>query len=160
MDEGIIFGDGREGPHKYALAPDSIAMIYGEVRDKVKEGFTEVVCLDKIDQLLRIEEWAHLKISPLAMFPHKSLKYRAILDVSFTLKIFGMEITSINENTVVTDPQHSISRLGSVLPRLIKSVARVPLDNGNMLFSKLDINDGYRRIVVERGRYLIVCMSS
>jgi len=144
----------ERGPNKSALALDAIATMNDEVRDKVKEGFAEVVYLDEINHLLGTEEQTHLKISPLTMVPHKSRKYRAILDLSFALKIFGMEIPSVNENTVVTAPQHSMSQMGSVLLRLIELVVRAPLDNGNMLFSKLDIKDGYWRMAVERGRHL------
>ena len=88
------------------------------------------------------------------MVPHKSRRFRAILDLSFSMKIHGMEIPSVNGNTVVTAPQHSMSQLGSVLPRLIESVARAPVEQGNMMFSKLDIKDGYWRMMVEYGKHL------
>ena len=95
-----------------------------------------------------------LKISPLAMVPHKSRKYRAILDLSFSLKIFGMEIPSVNKNTTITAPQHSMYQLGGVLPRLIEAVSRAPADDGDMVFSKPGIKDGYWGMVVENGHNL------
>ena len=110
-----------------------------------------MVYLDQIENLLGIEEWRHLKLSPLAIVPHKSRKYRAILDLSFSLKIFGMEIPSVNNNIFITATQHSMNQLDSVLPRLIEAVAKAPLEDGNMVFSKFDIMDGYWRMIVERG---------
>lgn len=136
----------RRVPHKSALEPDAIDMMHAEVKDKIKEGFVEMVYLDEIEDALGSDKWEHLKISPLAMVPHKSRKYRAILDLSFSLKLFGMTIPSVNEETVVTAPQHSMRELGSVLPRLIQAVATAPVDKGNMVFSKLDIKDGYWRM--------------
>ena len=144
----------KRGPHKSALEPDAITMMHAEVQDKVKEGFAEVVYLDEIEGALGSGKWEHLKISPLAMVPHKSRKYRAILDLSFSLKVFGMTIPSVNEETIITAPQHSMRQLGSVLPRLINAVATAPVNKGNMVFSKLDIKDGYWRMVVEEGRHL------
>ena len=143
----------NKGPHKSALEPDAIRMMHAEVEEKVKDGFAEVMFLDEIEPLLESEEWRHLKLSPLAMVPHKSRKYRAILDLSFSLKIFGMEIPSVNDATVITAPQQSMAQLGSVLPRLIEAVATAPVDKGNLVFSKLDIKDGYWRMVVEQGRH-------
>ena len=133
----------ERGPHKSALEPEAIAMMHVEVDEKVKGGYDEVVYLDQIKHLLGTEEWQHLKLSPLEMVPHKSRKYRAILDLSFSLKIFGMEIPSVNDNTVITTPQHIMNQLGSVLPWLIEAVAKAPLEGGNMVFSKVDIKDGY-----------------
>ena len=110
--------------------------------------------MDEIEHLLETTEWVHLKISPIAMVPHKSRKYRAILDLSFSLKVCGMEIPSVNENTSFTALQHIMHQLGKVLPRLIESVDRDPVEDGNMLFSKLDIKDGYWKMIVERAKHI------
>jgi len=83
------------------------------------------------------------------MVPHNSRKYQVILDLSFILKIFGMEIPSVNNNTVITAPQHSMRQLGQVLPRLIESVAHAPTANDHIMFSTLDIHNGYWKILVE-----------
>ena len=96
-------------PHKSALEPEAIAMMHVEVDEKVKRGNVEVVYLDQIKHLLGTEEWQHLTLSPLAMVPHKNRKYSAILDLSFSLNIFGMEISSVNDNTLITAPQHSMN---------------------------------------------------
>jgi len=53
-----------------------------------------------------------------------------------------MERSSINDATTITAPQHGMGQLGSVIPRLIETVAAAPLNQGNLMFSKLDINYG------------------
>jgi len=86
--------------------------------------------------------------------PRKLRKCWAILDFSFLLKIYGMEVPSVNEITVITALQHSMAQLGQVLPRLIVAVARAPAANGGIIFSKLYIKDGYWRMVVKNGHHL------
>jgi len=65
-----------------------------------------------------------------------------------------MEIPYVNEDNSFTAPQHSMRKVGNILPRLIESVARAPVEDGNILFSKLDMKDGYWRIIVKKGRNL------
>jgi len=149
-----IMAAAERGPHISALAPEAIAMMHTEVEAKVKGDFAEVIYLDVIEDVLGDEEWTQLKISPLAMIPHKSRKFRAILDLSFGLKVFWMEIPSVNEATHITAPQHSMRNLGYVLPHLIAAVAAAPDDEGDMVFSKLDIKDGFWRMIVHHGQYL------
>ena len=137
----------ERGPHASALIPEAIKMMHAEVEAKVKEGYAEVVYLDEVEHLLETEEWGQLKISPIAMIPHKSRKFRAILDLSFELKVHGITIPYVNAATTITAPQYSMRNLGSVLPRLIAAVAAAPLHDGAMVFSKLDIKDGFWRMV-------------
>jgi hypothetical protein len=44
----------------------------------------------------------------------------------------------------------SMAELGNVLPRLIFAVATTPNAQGPILFSKLDIKDGYWRMVIPK----------
>ena len=46
-----------------------------------------------------------------------------------------------------------MGQLGLVLPHLIQAVAAAPLDQDNLMFSKLDIKDGYWRMVVQDGNH-------
>ena len=94
------------------------------------------------------------KKSPLAMVPHKNRKFLSILYLSFSLRVFGMEIPSVNEATHTTAPQHSMHNLGSVLPQIIAVVVAVPAHEGGMVFSKLDIKDSFWRMIVEHSQYL------
>ncbi len=69
--------------HVLALEPDTIAQIQIEAQEKEQQG------------VVRIYKWGELKkkipkklkLSPLVMIPHKSRKYRAILSLSFGLKV-------------------------------------------------------------------------
>ena len=63
--------------------------------------------------------------SPLAMIPHKSCKYRAILDLSYQLLVAGYLLPSVNKATRDCAPEEAISQIGSVLPRIIEALARV-----------------------------------
>lgn len=73
------------------------------------------------------------------MIPHNSWKHRAILDLSFQLKLLGSLMPSVNGATTQTAPQYSMNELGRVIQRLVAPA---------FLFSKLDINDGFWRIQV------------
>ena len=81
-----------------------------------------------------------LKISPIAMIPHKSRKYRAILDLSFQLLVGGCRLPSVNDATFAQAPAAAIDQLGNVIPRIIEAMALAP--EGKLLFFKLDIKDG------------------
>ena len=66
-------------PHVSALDPDAIEKIHVEAKQKAEQGFATI-------HKWRDLQWklpAALKLSPLAMIPHKSQKYCAILDLSF-----------------------------------------------------------------------------
>ena len=74
-----------KGPQTSALEDDAISKIQAEAREKVKQGFATIVWWDDIKQ----NPPSNLKMSPLAMIPHKSRKYREILDLSFELNVAG-----------------------------------------------------------------------
>jgi len=129
-----ILAAAERGPHMLALLPESIEVMHAEVAVKVKEGFMEVLYLDEVEHLLGMDEWRQLKISPIAMIPHKSRKFRGILDMSFELKVHGMTIPSVNAATNITAPQYIMRNLGCVLPRLIAAVVAAPVCDGSMVF--------------------------
>eukprot|EP00956_Cyclotella_meneghiniana_P024897 scaffold50778_cov74-Cyclotella_meneghiniana.AAC.1 len=64
----------ERGPHVSALEPDAIEQMEQEIAEKQKQGQVKVVLWDDIKD----NPPAQLKVSPLAMIPHKSRKYRAI----------------------------------------------------------------------------------
>ena len=139
----------RRGPHQTALEPDAIDQIWNEAHEKQEQGFARIVLWDDIKD--RINDYPQLKVSPLSMIPHKSRKYRAILDLSFKLRIAGMALPSVNEATIKTAVQEAMNQLGTVLPRIIEAVANAPEEDGDILFAKLDIKDGFWRMVVPEG---------
>ena len=134
------------GPHTSALKPDAIEQIQVEARDKAAQGFATIYKWDELRKNLpRL-----LKLSPLAMIPHKSRKYRAILDLSFALQVAGYDLPSVNEATKDTAPEEAIEQIGTVLPRLIEAFANAPPGEALRLM-KLDITDGFWRMVCAEG---------
>ena len=136
----------KRGPHPSSHGQDAIQEIQKEAREKAAQGFVRIVKWDDIKKDL--DKYPKLKISPLAMIPHKSRKFRAILDLSFRLKVFGIEIPSVNEATEKLAPQHAMAFMGTTLKRIIEAIATSSTDEGDILFSKIDIKDGFWRLSV------------
>ena len=140
----------RKGAHVSALYPVARKVLREETMEKVKEGFAKIV---KFGDLLR-DMPKKLKISPVAMIPHKSRQYRAILDLSFNLEMNGKKMSSVNDGTVSTAPQHSMNELDRVLNRMISLIASAKNETQPFLFSKLDISDGFWRVKIRNeGRW-------
>ena len=81
------------------------------------------------------------------MIPHKSRKYRSILDLSFALKAAGWDLPSVNKETKETSPAEALDQVGTVMPCIIEALATDPLSKDSVLWSKLDIKDGFWRMV-------------
>ena len=102
------------GAHRSALDPLASKELLKETVEKVKKGFTNIIRYWNIKD--RLPEY--LKISPVAMIPHKSRRFRCILDLSFCLTIDGTKIPSINSKTTQKASENSMNKLGRVLERL------------------------------------------
>ena len=92
-----------------------------------------------------------MKISPLAIIPHKRRKYRAIWDLSFALKVAGWDIPWVNEAMKETAPAEALGEATTVMPRIIEALATAPLSEDPIHFSNLDIKDGFWRMVCAVG---------
>ena len=53
------------------------------------------------------------------MIPHKSRKFRAILDLSYTIKLMQQQIEAINNTTTKNAPQGEMDQVGHVLDQII-----------------------------------------
>ena len=71
------------GPHRLALAKKAVIKIRQETKNKVAHNYARVVKWGGIKE----NQPNKLKISPVAMIPHKSKLYRCILDLYFTFTI-------------------------------------------------------------------------
>jgi hypothetical protein len=73
-----------------------------------------------------------------------------ILDLSHGITVGTVKHSSVNTSTNPTvAPAVAMAELGNVLPPLIYAMANAPNGQGGpILFSKLDIKDGYWRMVV------------
>lgn len=134
----------ERGPHPSARHDEAAKELWKEAHEKVEQGFAKIVAWKDIKD----NPPATLKVSPIAMIPHKSRQFRAILDLSFRLKIAGVRCPSVNDATSKMAPQEAMNQLGSVLPRLFDAMAHADSNNGPLLFAKLDIKDGFWRMVV------------
>ena len=84
------------------------------------------------------------------MIPHKSRKFRAILDLSYTIKLMERRIEAVNDTTTKTAPQGAMDQMGHVLDRIIYAFAEAEEDD--IIFQgKTDVKDGFWRCVAEDG---------
>ena len=84
------------------------------------------------------------------MVPHKSRAYRVILDLSFQLQSAHHPHPSVNDATTAQAPAEAMSQLGNVLKRILATLANGHGSGPNkpFMFSKLDIKDGFWRMIV------------
>ena len=132
------------GPHKSAMATAAIKQLRHETTEKIAQGYARVVRWSEI----KTDIPKKLKLSPVAMIPHKSKAYRCILDLSFALILNGVQLTSVNEQTRKLAKEKSMAQLGHVLKRLVHTMATHRDNNSPFLFAKLDVKDGFWRMAV------------
>jgi hypothetical protein len=128
--------------HSSAMHPDAMAQLQAEVTEKVRDNQARIVQWNDI----RHNPHPNLKISPVAMIPHKSRGFRAILDLSFHLRLLtGEHVPSVNESTTLVAPRGAIDQLGHVLQRIIHAFAETePV--AAIFMAKFDIKDGFWRL--------------
>lgn len=131
------------------MQQEAINQLKGEIADKVKAGQCRVVEWDSIKD----DPPKQLKILPLAMIPHKSRLFRAILDLSFRIRLQdGSEIPSVNETTTLEALAGAIIQLGHLLlQRIIHAFAEVDED-AKVFMAKYDIKDDFWRLDCEDGK--------
>ena len=132
------------GPHKSATGKDAIIALHEETEAKIAKGFAKMVKFGDIKDKLP----KNLKISPVACIPHKSKKYRVILDLSFNLKVDKTIFPSVNDTTTKLAPLEAMVQLGYCVKRLIATMADNYDKDRPFKFCKLDIKDGFWRLVV------------
>jgi PAS domain-containing protein len=141
------------GNHSSAQEPEAIEFHMAQVQEKIANKQCRIVLWDDIKDNIPPQ----LKVSPLAMVPHKSRAFRAILDLSFGLRLDdGGEIMSVNESTEKTAPYGAIDQLGHSLSRIIHALAEVD-DNAKVFFAKFDIKDGFWRLDAADGEEWNFC---
>ena len=123
-----------------AKIPEALKCIIAEAETKVANGFTTIVTWGDIKDCLPKK----LKISPVAMIPHKSSAFHGILDLSFHIRGLLEKYKSVNETTNKLAKQEAMmNELGSALKRIIAAVADGQQEDKKFLLSKLDIKDGF-----------------
>ena len=113
------------GLHVSALVTEAMHQLNEEVGDKVKNGQSRLVAWDSIKH----NPPKQLKVSPIAMIPHKSRGFRAILDLAFSLRLAcGRYLMAVNEGTTKLAPQGAIDQMGHSLWRIIHAFAEASDD--------------------------------
>ena len=112
------------GPHVSALVPDAMHQLQEEVAAKTDNGQVKVFLWDDLKKNLPPK----LKISRIAMIPHKSKPYRAILNLSYPIQFRDGTIAPVNETTTKTAPRGSMDQMGQALQQLIYAYATADKD--------------------------------
>ena len=143
----------ERGPHASALHPAAVQQLHLEIEEKVQKGQARVVTWDSIKH----NHPPELKISPLAMIPHKSRQVRAILDLSFPVKLQnGTVVPSVNDTSTKGAPRGAISQIGYSLQRVIHAFATAAPD-AQIFMAKWDIKDGFWRLDCAAGQEWNFC---
>jgi len=138
----------ERGPHHTATTPEAIDLLHTDIDYQQKAGFCRVF---RWDELQRTRP-PNLKISPVAVVPQVGRRGRIILDLSFPVyqkNNEGVTITqaSVNDTTAKTGPEVPVKEIGMVLHRLLYFM-KMTRAGVWIYFSKLDISDGFWRLVV------------
>ena len=143
-DERIVDAMLR-GPHQSAYLEGAVGFLQEETKEKVQNSFARVIKWRDIKDNVPPK----LKISPVAMVPHKSKKFRVIMDLSFRFnKKDGSKWESVNSATTKLAPQQSMAQLGLALKRMVATMADNFDPDHPFKFAKLDIKDGFWRMAV------------
>ena len=134
----------KRGAHISTKNPEARQALLDETDMKVSENFMKKVRWGDIKHSFP----KNLKISPVAMIPHKSRSFRVILDLSFNLLFKGKRQSSVNDDTIIIAPQKAMSQLGIVLHRIVHTLATHYHPKYPFKFCKVDIKDGFWRMSV------------
>jgi len=132
------------GAHPTAKIPEALECLIKEAEEKEKEGFVHILRWGDIKDTVH----PLFKLSPMAMIPHKSRLFRAILDLSFYLRRKGAQYQSVNATTKKMAPNEAMDQLGKALQRIIVKLADAQEEDRELFFAKLDIKDGFWRMIV------------
>jgi hypothetical protein len=124
------------------------ALFKEDITYQITAGFSQVVLWDDIKRL----QPRNLKFSSVALIPQEGCHGRIILDLSFPVYqevdgVITVTQKSVNYTTVLSAPSIPVREIGKVLPQLLQYM-RDTLAGLHILFSKLDISDGFWRLVV------------
>ena len=131
----------KYGAHPSAQKGEALNCLIQEARDKEKEGFVKIITWGSIKNNIPKK----LNLSPIAMIPHKSRKFRAILSLSFHLRTAAEtpKGTSVNEWTTILSNRDAMNQLGNTLQRILATLATAQTQDKKFWFAKLDIKDGF-----------------
>ena len=105
----------EQGPHVSAMVLEAMEQLASGVEDKVRQGQAKVLLWDDVKD----DPPAELKVSLIAMIPHKLRAFCAILDLSFSIRLAGIyDIPLVNKSSVKTASSGAIDQPGHLLMRI------------------------------------------
>jgi hypothetical protein len=135
------------GPHTSAWVPEAIDQLHAEGAEKLRCGQARIVDWNEIQE----NPPKQLKISPILMVPHKSQRYRTILDLSFAIRLQnGAQGLSVNESKTKSAPRGAIDQLGHSLGRIIHAFVSMS-DDEKVFMAEWDIKDGFWQLDCAQG---------
>ena len=138
----------EQGPHD--MDESAAAQFAAEAIDKEKKGLVRIVPWSELKNMPDHLFPKELKVSPIFAVTHKSRKWRAILDLAFTLRVFEREVQAVNDSSTKTAPRRAIDQIGSVLQRIVYCMATAP-EGKKIYAAKWDVKDGFWRMSCEKG---------
>jgi hypothetical protein len=135
-------------PHPMVCTSDAPDLFKEDITYQVTAGFSKVMLWEDVKRL----HPANLKISPGVLIPQEGRWGRIILDLSFPIYqdvngVVTIMQESVNSTTVLTAPSTPVKEIGKMLPRLLHYMRDTPWGL-HILFCKLDISDGFWRLVI------------
>ena len=94
----------ERGNHESAKQPEAIDAYQDKIEEKIANGQARVILWDDTKD----NPPKQLKVSPLAMIPHKSRKFWGILNLSFQLRMSTHTVPSVNESTEKQSPDGTL----------------------------------------------------
>ena len=134
----------KRGAHKSTYDNKALVQLRAETKDKVAQGYARVVRWGDIKSHLPRK----LKLSPVAMIPHKSKPFRCILDLSFAIRHKNNAYKSVNDSTIPHSRPEAMTQLGTSLHCIVNTMAKTWHPDHPFYFVKLDIKDGFWRVRV------------
>jgi len=136
------------GPHPTAHTPEAIALFEEDIEYQRHAGFCKIIPCEELKRTRPM----NLKISPVAAVPQVGRRPRIILDLSFPVYqdvdgVITATQASVNDTTALRAPKEAVREIGKVLPRLLTYMRDTPAGL-HILMSKLDISDGFWRLIV------------
>jgi hypothetical protein len=138
------------GPHPTASTPEALQVFKENIEYQVRAGFSKVISWEELKMLRP----TNLKISPVACIPQAGQWGRIILDLLFPIfqEVAGVITAtqaSVNDMTVLQASSVPVKQIGKVLPRVLQYMRDTP-DGLHILFSKLDLSNGFWRLIMRR----------
>ena len=146
------------GPHKCALTSAGTELIWDDVQYQADAGFVQIVTEDELFGGTIPPE---LKISRVAAIPQPNRRDRLILNLSAPVEMLHARSRrgkkrkrvhpSVNETTQDAEDQAAVKELGTALPSLLLFMFETDC-TWEIDWQKIDLSDGFWRMVVEEGK--------